>query len=238
MKPASRYWVVFLLLAGTATAAPELTLPSSSFDFGYLPQNAVVSHRFLLRSTGDAVLEIKNIRLGCGCTRAPLERNTLPPGDSTWVELIFESKHYRGSLTKGAYIYANDTAASHLIGFSANVVPQPDETRPVTISPHILDISQFGAKARTELEFTIRNLSNREVKLTPIDVPDQYITLEMPDRIGASKSVTARISLTDSAIKQSFEKSFTFSVGEDRGTRFTVPIKRTIFGTDASSSAE
>jgi len=53
-----------LLWAGSAHSAPRLTMPETIFDFGYVPQNATVSHYFWLYSTGDDTLKILSVRPG------------------------------------------------------------------------------------------------------------------------------------------------------------------------------
>jgi len=50
-----------LLVAGQTTAAPRLTMPETSFDFGFVPQNAKISHVFWLHSTGDDSLKIVQV---------------------------------------------------------------------------------------------------------------------------------------------------------------------------------
>ena len=55
---------VFPLGVTGAAGAPRLEIPESIFDFGYVPQNAVISHVFWLKSTGDDTLRILNIKPG------------------------------------------------------------------------------------------------------------------------------------------------------------------------------
>jgi len=50
-----------ILLATSVFAGPNLTIPESEFDFGYVPQHAKVSHIFWLYSTGDSTLRITKI---------------------------------------------------------------------------------------------------------------------------------------------------------------------------------
>jgi hypothetical protein len=53
--------VVALLIAGTLTAAPRMTVPEGVFNFGYVPQHSNVSHIFWLLSTGDDTLKILKV---------------------------------------------------------------------------------------------------------------------------------------------------------------------------------
>jgi hypothetical protein len=50
-----------LLISGIINAAPRLTLPETSFDFGYVPQHSKISHKFWLISSGDDSLKIIKI---------------------------------------------------------------------------------------------------------------------------------------------------------------------------------
>jgi hypothetical protein len=49
---------------GPLAAQPRLTIPDSIFDFGFSPQNAKISHRFWLHSTGTDSLRIIKVTPG------------------------------------------------------------------------------------------------------------------------------------------------------------------------------
>lgn len=53
-----------MLAAGIASAAPRLTIPEDSFDFGYVPQHSKISHVFWLYSTGDDSLKVVKVKPG------------------------------------------------------------------------------------------------------------------------------------------------------------------------------
>ena len=52
--------LVFLLVT-SLLGAPRLTIPVSSFDFGYVPQNSSITHEFWLYSEGDDTLKILKV---------------------------------------------------------------------------------------------------------------------------------------------------------------------------------
>jgi len=61
--------ILFLLIylfafAGPLAAQPKLSIPDSIFDFGFSPQNAKISHRFWLHSTGTDSLKIIKVSPG------------------------------------------------------------------------------------------------------------------------------------------------------------------------------
>lgn len=47
-----------------AAAEPKLTIPETVFDFGFVPQNAKVSHIFWMHSTGTDSLKIVKVSPG------------------------------------------------------------------------------------------------------------------------------------------------------------------------------
>jgi len=53
--------VLTLLFASVAIAAPRLTIPVTEFNFGFVPQNSTISHKFWLVSTGDDTLKILKV---------------------------------------------------------------------------------------------------------------------------------------------------------------------------------
>lgn len=53
--------LILLVVAGSAFAAPRLTINESMFDFGYVPQNSKIAHIFWLHSTGEDSLKIVRV---------------------------------------------------------------------------------------------------------------------------------------------------------------------------------
>ena len=55
---------LFILGAGAVCAAPRLVIPETTFNFGYAPQNAKITHEFWLKSSGDDTLKILKVTPG------------------------------------------------------------------------------------------------------------------------------------------------------------------------------
>ena len=217
-----------LLMLPPVQAAPKLVIDQPEFDFGYVPQNSHVSHRFVLRSAGEDSLRIIKVVPGCGCTRTPLEKNDLAAGESTDLEVIFNTGHYTSRVTKRPKIESTDEDKFDNIVFYANVVRRPDSTRPIIIKPYKLDISQFGEKVRDEMKFTVTNLSDQPVSVKVIDLPEDFFEVSLPGSIAAGKSAEGTLKLRDKGLPMSFEKSFTLECNDADASRFTVPVKRTV----------
>ncbi len=216
------------IMAGAVFAEPKLTVPETEFDFGYVPQHAMVSHTYWLHSTGTETLKIVNVKPGCGCTKAPLQKSELAVGDSTDLEVIFSTKTFRGRQSKRTSITTNAELDPQQIKFTADVVVNPDEMYPIKISPYKFDISQFGEKERTNLEFNITNVSEDDLKIELIDIDTKMFKIKLPDNIKAGQSEKGTIEISDQYVDGEFEKSLTIELNDNDKSRFTIPIKRTV----------
>lgn len=227
--------VVLLFSFSLSQAAPLLKIDEPVFDFGNSPGNAKVSHSFWLRSAGDDTLKILSVVPGCGCTKAPLEKNELAPGDSTRLEVIFSTGNYRGHVAKSPRISTNEGATYKTVRILTNVLTRPDSTYPLVVTPHKLDISQFGQKERKEVTFTIENITPADLNLSVIDVPSDVFTVELPGKIGAGKKAEGKIRLAGNGDIGDFEKSVTFEVNDEQHSRFTIPVRREVRSTTSAS---
>lgn len=217
-----------LLLASAAMAAPRLELRETEFDFGYTPQNSEVSHIFWLKSTGDDSLIITQVVPGCGCTKAPLEKNALAVGDSTRLEIIFSTQRYRNHVSKSPRIETNDGSPAKNVHITTYVIERPDSTYPLIMTPYKLDLSQYGEKTRDNMSFTIKNVSPQDLDLTLIATNNDYFELELPDKVAAGETVQGMITLKKDVLDKEFAKSFTFEVNDEPTSRFTLPVKRSV----------
>lgn len=215
-----------LLLCGSLAAAPRLTIPEGTFDFGYVPRNSTVSHMFWLKSTGTDSLKINSVDPTCGCTKAPLEKDRLAAGDSTRMEIIFNTGVYTGPVYKNPRIQTNESQFHQEVHFKATVLIKPDSTRPIVIVPYGIDLSKTGPAEQLTATFTIKNVSSTALTPALIEASTAYFRVSLPAIIPAGRSATGVIRLTKKGARESFEKSFTMQVNDLQRSRFTVPVKR------------
>jgi hypothetical protein len=144
------------------------------------------------------------------------------------LEIIYSSKTYRGRQTKRPSIASNAEEPKMNVKISAEVITNPDSTYPIIIKPYKFDISQFGEKERRKLEFKITNVSEEDLDIKLIDMPNGMFELKLPNKVKAGKTVSGKIAITDEFVSQEFEKSLTIELNDKAISRFTVPVKRTI----------
>jgi len=152
----------------------------------------------------------------------------LAVGDSTRLEIIFSTKTYRTRVTKRPRITTNEGQEASFVEITAQVTPRPDSTYPIIIGPYKLDLSQYTDKVISEKEFELHNISDQELQIKLIDWAHEYFKVDMPESIKPDQTVRGKIVLKDAALEENFTKSLTFEVNDQKNTRYTIPVKRTV----------
>lgn len=99
----------------------------SEYDFGKIKAGEIVTHDFVILNNGGDKLIINNVRAGCGCTAVKPENSILLPGESTKINVKFDSNGRKGQQKKFVYVESNDEANPYLkLSFSANIIGQTE----------------------------------------------------------------------------------------------------------------
>jgi hypothetical protein len=217
---------VILLLSLPAMAQARLEIDDTNFDFGYIPQTGKVSHSYVMRNSGTDSLRILNVKPGCGCTKAPILKEVVAPGDSTAVELIFTSAdNFRGVVQKNATVTCNDDSrGSFLIRFKATLNTFPDSARPAKLTPWNIECPT--ANRDTDFSIGVKNVAAEPITLALVSYPTEFLTVNLPTgAIAPGKTGVIKVKVAPSCKETEFEKSFTFTTGTAPDSkRYTVPF--------------
>jgi hypothetical protein len=74
-------------------------------NFGMLGYGEEVGARFGYKNNGEGLLMIERVVTGCGCTVAEYSEKPLKPGETGFVEVIFDSRGKRGSQFQEARVF-------------------------------------------------------------------------------------------------------------------------------------
>ena len=225
----------FALLVGKVQAEPKLELNSKTYDFGFVPQHANVSHTFVLKSVGDDTLKILQVIPGCGCTKAPLEKTEIAPGDSTTLEIIFSTGRFNGRVKKHPRIVTNEKQDRVNLEFASTVMARPDSTYPIIVEPYKLDFSRLDPAADPEMTFTLHNVYSEPLEVDIVDYPAGLFEVTLPTEIPVKGSAEGSLRLIGDLSEGAFEKSITIKVNDLAGSRFTIPVKA---GTSGAGQGE
>jgi hypothetical protein len=116
---------------------PKAVATDPLYDFGSALEGKMLEHSFTLKNEGQGTLEIRGTKTSCGCTIATPKVSHLAPGESTTIEVGFDTHFQKGHQVRTILVYTNDPDNPSLaMTFQGNVKQQ------VTSSPPQLD---FGS---------------------------------------------------------------------------------------------
>jgi hypothetical protein len=106
--------------------APKIQFESVTFDAGKIIQGEKMNHAFKFTNTGGSELIITGAKPSCGCTASAPENTDIPPGQSSQINISFDSTGRTGSQTKNVTVSSNDPLTPSLVlTFTCEIVVDP-----------------------------------------------------------------------------------------------------------------
>ena len=158
-----------LALAGPAPAvmatdSPRIEFASTVHDFGKIKLGDVVKHSFVFTNTGKALLEISDVRPGCGCTTAGTWDKKVEPGKTGIIPLQFNSLGFSGTVTKSATVTCNDPAHTNVVLRLIAAIWKPIEVTPSMV------LFSLSDEVQTNITKVIRITNHLEEPLVLSDL--------------------------------------------------------------------
>ena len=145
------------------TSGPRIEFATNVFNFGKVSSGEVVRHDFVFTNVGDATLEIKEVRPGCGCTTAGTWDKQVEPGKTGTIPLQLNSANMGGAVTKSATVTCNDPGKPKVVLQITGTVWKPIEVTPTTAVFNVSDESE------TNVTKVVRIVNNLE---EPLELSD------------------------------------------------------------------
>ncbi len=95
--------------------APHIGFNQNTFDFNEIKQGEKVEYTFTITNSGKSDLIIHNVSASCGCTVANPRNDVIKAGESTTMEVVFNSAGKSGKQNKTITIISNDPEHSRSI---------------------------------------------------------------------------------------------------------------------------
>ncbi|MFP4457997.1 MAG: DUF1573 domain-containing protein [Candidatus Zixiibacteriota bacterium] len=205
----------------------KLELRETKFDFGIAPDGQRMTHHFLLRSVGEDPLLINSVRATCGCTSAPVEKDSLTPGDSTFLKVTFNSSGYRGrKARKHVRINSNNAGRSiQNVGFSAFC----DTSKYTVIKPDpvVIDVGS-GEDFMDENKFMVKNITEDqtiELKVVTYDFDHIEEVKIKNDKLKPGKDTEVIVKMKEPVDGERILSSVTIEASDEAKSRITIPIR-------------
>lgn len=102
---------IFAAASGTCWAGPKIDLPQGKeYNLGNLEEGKIYERGFHIKNTGDSGLEVKAVKVGCGCTTIlyPKDKVMVPPAQAIEAKFTFNTEGMDGEGVKYIYIESSD----------------------------------------------------------------------------------------------------------------------------------
>jgi len=202
-------------------ASPKIRLEPSAFDFGFVPAEAKVTHRYWLANDGSDTLVVSQVKPSCGCTTVPLPTDRVAPGDSVPLDLVFSAGKMSGVVNKSVSVDSNDPDSARVkVYFTARVA---EDYAPVEVTPWLVDLSQIDAPAQA---IRIRNTSKGPLSMSLVVGDPGHLEIS-PDTasLAPGSAVDVRVRRAKGLRPGPFETSFTLWLDGRTPYPLTVPVK-------------
>jgi uncharacterized membrane protein len=165
IRTATTAFAIAFVAGAAAYAQPKLEIVGGdTHDWGKVSPGKLttVVH---VKNAGNADLKISDVRPGCGCTVAPIDKNLLKPGELANINISLDVASKSGPVEKVVTIFSNDSsspaASSRVLYLKADV------HRAVTIAPMqymLVNDGKLGVES-TASTVTIKNTGEKPFTL-------------------------------------------------------------------------
>ncbi|WP_299580199.1 DUF1573 domain-containing protein [uncultured Sunxiuqinia sp.] len=91
----------------TKTGTPKFEIQERFYNFGQLQAGEVVAYSFHFTNSGDGALLIEKVETDCGCLNTHFPKEPVAPGESGYIEVVFNSAGETGRVYKELQVVAN-----------------------------------------------------------------------------------------------------------------------------------
>lgn len=119
--------------APAPAAAPQIKMSEMVFDFGKVKVTDTLKHDFWATNTGNALLEITDVKPGCGCTHAGTWDKQVEPGKAGRIPIQFNPANFSGGVTKYVTVNCNDPAQGTM-----TLQIKAEIWRPIDVQPNFV----------------------------------------------------------------------------------------------------
>lgn len=109
---------------------PRIKFDKPRFRFGDIFHADKVQHDFEFANIGDAPLEIKDVKVSCGCTTPSYPFLPIAPGETGIIGVTYNSVGKQGFQKATIRVLTNDPTQSEVrLYLSGNVLPKPRDEK-------------------------------------------------------------------------------------------------------------
>lgn len=177
------------------TPITTIEFEDSAYDFGTIKSGEKANHVFKFTNTGDVPLVIINAKGSCGCTVPFYPKVPILPGESSEIEVSFDSKNKTGMQSKRVTLSANTDPANIFLTMRGEVLKEEINE----------EEQQAEIAKQNEIIEDLQALDKSCFAIFPNPTND-YVQVELKDHIGESAIIEIRNETGQRMLNKSVQK--------------------------------
>ncbi len=160
---------MFMLLAVTLAAQPQIKLSTTEHDFGvFKEESGRQTYNFEVTNSGDAPLVIQNIVASCGCTEPVWTKSPIPPSGRGVITAIYDPSNRPGPFNKTLTVHSNGKPEVLVLVIKGEVTPREKTIEEIYTWP--VGTVRFESN---HLAFTTIKKTEKKIRVMPIINPSE-----------------------------------------------------------------
>ena len=107
--------------------APVMVFNEEKHDFGKITQGEKVSYSFVFKNMGGSDLVISSAQGSCGCTVPSYPKQAIKSGETSKVDVVFNSEGKSGLVQKTVTLITNCNPSTKVITISSTIIVPEEE---------------------------------------------------------------------------------------------------------------
>ncbi len=180
-------------------AQPQLVIENGDeYNWGTVkPSDSPLKAKVKIYNKGDQDLHILNVKPGCGCTTAPLDKKIIPPNDFATLDISLHIGTGTDNIIKSILIESTDPSRKAI-----NYYLKADIKRPISAFPQYFVFNELYFNQAATSKVILRNNTNQEITITKISTTpeDLHINLKAGDKLPVRTEVPLDVTFTPLAL--------------------------------------
>lgn len=177
MKKLTFLFAMVFTIVSCGYSQPKLEVVGGNYyDWGTTyPKDSPLKAKIKIKNAGNDILKIYEVKPGCGCTTAPLDKTELKQGEEATLDVSLNTSSYTGNITKSIRISSNDpTHKDVFIYLKTNVF------RPIVVLPNTTVTNRdMEPNKEASFEFQLKNQSDKPITITNISYSPDDVKLNL-----------------------------------------------------------
>ena len=204
---------------------PKISVDETVFNFPSVNEGDVVKHAFKVSNIGDALLEIRDISVDCGCTVVQQTKFSISPGESVDVNVEFYTDGFYGRKIKNLRLFTNDTENTTVLLSLKGFIKREAVANPPSVF--------FGnVKVGTKVSQIVSVNLKSGVTISDVYSHSQFLLIEKSKDYasGVAKTPEVSITLSENASLGVFRDNVFVRTSSAKQPVVTIPVFARVVG--------